>query len=133
MAKIPLIAIVDDDEAIREALCELLMVTGLTCRCFDSATAFLKSQPTGSFDGLITDIRMPGMSGFDLLDQLRTIGSPLPAIVLTSVSDERDRERALELGASAWLMKPVADDVLLSHLQSALAEGDYLWPEDMQG
>lgn len=130
MAKIPLVAIVDDDEEISEALCELLMSTGLTCRCFGSASAFLATYPASGFDALVTDIRMPGMSGIDLLDRLRTIDPAFPTIVLTSVSNERDRNRAFELGIMAWLMKPVTDDVLLGHLQSALAGGDYLWPEE---
>lgn len=133
MARIPFVAVVDDDESIREALCELLMVAGLACATFDSAPAFLTNGTAARFDGLITDIRMPGMSGLELLDRLRITAPRLPAVVLTSVTDERDRLRALELGACSWLTKPVADDVLLDHLKLALGEGDFLWPEDGAG
>ncbi|MBA3940298.1 MAG: hypothetical protein C0520_03705 [Sphingopyxis sp.] len=123
----------DDDEAIRDALCELLMVAGLACATFDGAPAFLTNGVAGHYDGLITDIRMPGMSGIELLDRLRVTAPELPTLVLTSVTDERDRLRALELGARAWLTKPVADDVLLDHLKAALGDGDFLWPEDDAG
>lgn len=132
MAKIPLVAVVDDDEAVREALCELLMVAGLDCTAFDGAPAFLAAS-AADFDGLITDIRMPGMTGIDLLDRLRRVAPELPAIVLTSVTDARDRRRALELGARAWLTKPVADDVLLGHLKAALGEDGFDWPENPLG
>lgn len=132
MAKIPLVAVVDDDEAVREALCELLMVAGLDCTAFDGAPAFLAAL-TGDVDVLVTDIRMPGMTGIELLARLRTVAPDLPAIVLSSVTDAHDRSRALELGARAWLTKPVCDDVLLGHLKSALGEEGFDWPENLPG
>lgn len=126
MPKIPLVAIVDDDEAIREALCDLLMVAGLDCCTFDSAPAFLANGAPGRIDCLITDIRMPGMSGLDLLERMRAEGSDLPVIVLTSVLDPGASARAHALGAQAWLPKPVADDVLLEQLKSAIGPDN--WP-----
>lgn len=126
MPKTPLVAVVDDDEAIREALCDLLMVTGLECSTFDSAPAFLDSVQN-HFDCLITDVRMPGMSGIDLLERMRAGGSDLPVIVLTSVIDSSARARALDLGAQAWLTKPVADDALLDQLKAAIGAED--WPD----
>jgi FixJ family two-component response regulator len=117
---------VDDDEAIREALCDLLMVTGLECSTFDSAPAFLDNVQN-HFDCLITDVRMPGMSGIDLLERMRAGGSDLPVIVLTSVIDSSARARALDLGAQAWLTKPVADDALLDQLKAAIGAED--WPD----
>lgn len=116
----------DDDESIREALCDLLMVTGLACCTFDGAPAFLADQGAQGVDCLITDVRMPGMSGLDLLERVRAGGSNLPVIVLTSVLDQSARARALELGAQAWLTKPVADDVLLDQLKAAIGTED--WP-----
>ncbi|SEH10705.1 Response regulator receiver domain-containing protein [Sphingopyxis sp. YR583] len=126
MPKTPLVAVVDDDEAIREALCDLLMVTGLECSTFDSAPAFLDKMQD-RFDCLITDVRMPGMSGIDLLERVRAGGSDLPVIVLTSVLDLSARARALHLGAQAWLTKPVADDALLDQLKTAIGAED--WPD----
>ncbi|HEV2600607.1 response regulator transcription factor [Sphingopyxis sp.] len=116
----------DDDESIREALCDLLMVAGLACCTFDGAPAFLADQGARGVDCLITDVRMPGMSGLDLLERVRAGGSNLPVIVLTSVLDQSARARALELGAQAWLTKPVADDALLDQLKAAIGSED--WP-----
>jgi len=124
----PLVAIVDDDEAIREALCDLLMVTGFACCTFDGARAFLADQAADSVDCLITDIRMPGMTGLDLLERVRAEGSDLPVIVLTSVLDPGARAKALQLGAQAWLAKPVADEALLEQLKSAIGTDD--WPAE---
>ncbi len=124
----PLVAIVDDDEAIREALCDLLMVTGFACCTFDGARAFLSDQAADSVDCLITDIRMPGMTGLDLLERVRAEGSELPVIVLTSVLDPGARAKALQLGAQAWLTKPVADEALLEQLKSAIGTDD--WPAE---
>lgn len=116
----------DDDESIREALCDLLMVAGLACCTFDGAPAFLADQGARGVDCLITDVRMPGMSGLDLLERVRAGGSNLPVIVLTSVLDQSARARAIELGAQAWLTKPVADDALLDQLKAAIGSED--WP-----
>lgn len=128
MPKTPLVAVVDDDEAIREALCDLMMVTGLACSTFDSAPAFLNDNSPTEADCLITDVRMPGMSGIDLLERMRAGGSNLPVIVLTSVLDAGARAKALELGAQAWLTKPVADETLLDQIRSAIGEED--WPDE---
>ncbi|MBE1530077.1 FixJ family two-component response regulator [Sphingopyxis sp. OAS728] len=130
MPKTPLVAVVDDDEAIREALCDLMMVTGLACSTFDSAPAFLNDNSPIEVDCLITDVRMPGMSGIDLLERMRAGGSKLPVIVLTSVLDAGARAKALELGAQAWLTKPVADETLLDQIKSAIGEED--WPDELR-
>lgn len=127
MPNIPLVAVVDDDEAIREALCDLLMVAGLDCNAFDSAAAFLAGHAPGRTDCLITDIRMPGMNGLDLLEKMRADGSNLPVIVVTSVLDPRARARARALGAQAWLAKPVAEGALLAELKAAIGPGK--WPD----
>jgi two-component system response regulator FixJ len=115
-----MIAVVDDDEAIRDALSDLLMVEGFACQAFDGASAFLAHPGHPSFDCLITDMRMPGMNGLDLLEHLHARGTILPIIVLTSVVDEQSRRHALTLGARTWLTKPVADNVLLDALKDAL-------------
>lgn len=120
MSRIPAIAVVDDDEDVREALSELMMVEGFGCRVFDGAGSFLERFDHEPFDCLITDIRMPGMSGIDLLEHLRSLGSTLPVIILTSVLDSQCRGRSLALGARAWLTKPVADSVLLGAVMSVL-------------
>lgn len=124
MSKAPVIAIVDDDEAIRDALSDLLLVEGFACNAFDGAAAFLVQYGRRSFDCLITDMRMPGMNGLELLEHLHGLGSTLPVIVLTSVIDEQSRGQSHALGARAWLTKPVADNVLLDELRRALKAGN---------
>lgn len=129
MSSVPLIAIVDDDEAIREALSDLLLVEGYACQAFDGASSFLSQYEGRSFGCLITDMRMPGMSGLELLEHLHRLGSAMPVIVLTSVIDEQCRQQSLGLGARAWLFKPVADNVLLGALKDALEAGEGAHPE----
>jgi two-component system response regulator FixJ len=74
----PSIAVVDDDEAMREALCELLQALAMSCRTFDRAEAFLAAYAPGEFDCLVTDLSMPGMGGQELLRKLRALGSSIP-------------------------------------------------------
>lgn len=121
MSHMPTVAIVDDDEAVREALGDLLMVSGLACECFEGAAEFLAARRVGQFDCLVTDIRMPGMSGIELIARLRNERAGLPVIVLSSVLDESTRSHALAIGACAWLTKPVTDEHLLGALAQAIA------------
>ena len=120
----PVIAVVDDEEAIRDALSDLLLVMGYSCHVFDRAESFLAADAPDRFDCLITDIRMPGISGLELLQRLKAAGSTMPVIVVTSVTDPSTRSRALEGGAHAYLTKPVTDEVLLQSLKSALPDKD---------
>jgi two-component system response regulator FixJ len=128
----PVIAVVDDEEAIRDALSDLLLVMGYSCQAFDRAEAFLAAVAPGRFDCLITDIRMPGMSGLDLLQHLQAAGSTMPMIVVTSMTDPATRSRALASGAHAYLTKPVTDEALLQSLRTALP-GREVPPIDEEG
>jgi FixJ family two-component response regulator len=121
-----LVAVVDDDDDVREALSDLLLVLGLSCRTFDRAEALLAAYRPGVFDCVITDVRMPGISGLDLLRRLRSLDSPVPVIVITSDTNPKTRSQAFEAGAHACLTKPVEDDMLLDHLMSALGRDDFL-------
>ncbi|MDR6288389.1 MULTISPECIES: response regulator transcription factor [Inquilinus] len=137
LSKVPVIAIVDDDEAMRDALSELLQVMGFSCSAFDGAAAFLAHHAPGRFDCLITDVRMPGMDGIDLHRRLRALGSTLPVVIITSAPDPATRARALDGGACAYLAKPVDDSALLDHLRSVLGHDDgrdeQLDEEDLPG
>ena len=126
LLKAPLVAIVDDDDDVREALSDLLLVLGLACRTYDRAEALLADYEPGVFDCIITDLRMSGMSGLELLRHLRRIDGSVPIIVITSDTDAKAHLQALEGGAHAFLTKPVADSALLGHLQSALGREDLL-------
>jgi two-component system response regulator FixJ len=120
LVKTPTIAIVDDDEAVREALSDLLVVMDVACRTFDRAEAFMAEYVPGHFDCLITDVAMPGMSGLELQERLRELDSSMPVIIITADASRATRVRALSGGAHACLTKPVNDEVLFRHLQSAL-------------
>ncbi|MDL2409230.1 response regulator [Rhizobium calliandrae] len=126
MFESPVIAIVEDDAAMREALSDLLQVLGLSCRTFDRTEPFLAASEPSAFGCLISDVRLPGNSGLDLLQRLKERGSTMPVIVVTSYADPGIRSRALEGGAYAYLTKPFADEVLLRHLNSALRSNNPL-------
>lgn len=117
-----MIAIVDDDDDVREALSDLLQVAGLSSRLYDRAEAFLAAYEPGAFDCIVTDVRMPAMSGLELQRHLRRVDSAVPVIVITSDTGPTIRAQALEGGAHAFMTKPVEDSVLLRHVQSALGK-----------
>jgi two-component system response regulator FixJ len=121
LSKAPIVAIIDDDEAVREALSDLLLVLDLPCRTFDRAEAFMGEYVPGRFDCLITDVSMPGHSGLDLLQRLRSIGSSIPVIIVTADTNPTTRSSAMTGGAHAYLTKPVSGEALLRHLRSALS------------
>jgi two-component system response regulator FixJ len=116
----PVIAIVDDDSEMRDALCDLLLVEGLACRAFESAEAFLAAHAPGAFAAVVTDVRMPGMTGLGLLARIKQSEPDLPVIVVTSAIDAQTRQRAMDGGAQAFLVKPIRDADLLSHLTAIL-------------
>ena len=120
MSETPIVAIVEDDEAVREALSDLLLVRNLPYRTFGRAESFLAAYMPGRFGCLITDVRMPGIGGLELQQRLRALGSSVPVIFITSATDPETRARALDAGAYAFLTKPVGEDVLIGKLKSAL-------------
>jgi two-component system, LuxR family, response regulator FixJ len=120
LSKTPLVAIVDDDQAVREALCDLLLVLDVACRSFDRAEAFMAEFVPGRFDCLITDVSMPGRSGLELQERLRELGSSMPVIFITADTSPATEARALRGGAYACLTKPVNDEVLFHLLQNAM-------------
>ncbi|WP_256806234.1 response regulator transcription factor [Bradyrhizobium sp. Bra64] len=130
--RLPAVAVVDDDEAVREALSDLLVVLGFACQTFDRAEAFMAAYAPHHFDCLITDVSMPGRSGLELQERLRELGSSMPVIIITADASPATRARALSGGALACLTKPVNDDVLLHHLQSTLDRAGRSQSDDRQ-
>jgi FixJ family two-component response regulator len=120
LSKVPLIAIVDNDPAMREALRDLLQVAGLSSRIYAGAAAFFDEHAPGRFALVLTDLRMPGTDGIELLRRLRSTGDDLPAIVVTSASDPVTQAQAIDEGALACLPKPVADHILLDLIATVL-------------
>lgn len=116
----PLIAIVDDDDAVREALFDLLQVEGLSARTFGSGAALLADADADRFDCIITDVRMADVDGLELQQRLRARDSSVPVIFLTSSVEDATRIQALSDGAAAWFTKPVADEELLDAIRAAL-------------
>lgn len=123
MPRKPVIAVIDDDPEVREALSELLQVLSLEGQAFSSAEEFLDSYRQGLFDCLITDVRMPGINGLELLSKLKAMGSDLPTIVISSSVAEETGAVALANGALAFLRKPIEDKVLIHYLSLALGQG----------
>ena len=120
MSDIPLIAVVDDDGAVREAVQSLLRSVGFRAEAFASAQDFLQSERLPDTACLIVDVRMPRMSGLALQQQLTTAQCPIPIIFITAHGDAETRARALRAGAVAFLDKPFSDEVLLEAVQAAL-------------
>ena len=120
MSDIPLIAVVDDDEAIRDAIQSLLRAVGPRAAVFASAEDFLQADQRQATACLIVDVRMPRMSGLELQRQLTAANCPIPLIFLTAHGDAEMRARALRAGAVAFLDKPFSDEVLLRAVHAAL-------------
>jgi FixJ family two-component response regulator len=119
-----LVAIVDDDQSLRRSLRNLLESAGFRVTAFASAEELLKSSSGETFDCLVLDLRLDGMSGFDLLQRLADTGSRIPVIILTAHGDDQAGQRARQAGALAFLSKPVRGDVLLDAVRSALRRGE---------
>ena len=115
-----MIAIVDDDDAGREALQQLVRSLGYSVATFGSAEAFLNSEQFSNTSCLITDLQMPGLSGLDLQDRLLAQGHHIPIIFLTAYPEENVRIRAMKAGAVGFLSKPCNDDHLLGCIKKAL-------------
>jgi FixJ family two-component response regulator len=114
------IAIVDDNEAVREAMKTLVRSLGCSASTFGSAEEFLKSEQVHDTSCLITDLHMPGLSGLDLQDRLIAKGHRIPIIFITGFPDYTARARAMRAGALAFLTKPINQHDLIDHLETAL-------------
>jgi two-component system response regulator FixJ len=114
--------VIDDDEAMRDSLAFLFKSAKVPVATYDSADAFLTALPTVTGGCVVTDVRMPGMSGLDLLKRLRELKSALPVIVITGHADVPLAVEAMKHGASDFLEKPFDDDVLLRAARRALAQ-----------
>jgi FixJ family two-component response regulator len=120
MSGVPLISIVDDDDALRNSLDDLIRSIGFRTQGFPSAEAFLNSHQAYDTACLILDVRMPGMNGLDLQRQMVAANWRTPIIFITSHADDGARARALEAGAVAFLYKPFREEELLHAIDAAL-------------
>ena len=115
-----MIAIVDDDESVREATKSLVRSLGYEAAAFCSAEEFLESAQLKTTACLITDVRMPGMSGVELQDRLIADGRVLPTVFISAFSDERVQQKVLDSGAVGYLHKPFEEDRLIAFIDTAL-------------
>ncbi|MBL8551590.1 MAG: response regulator [Hyphomonadaceae bacterium] len=116
-----MIHIIDDDEAMRESLQFLLASAQLDSRTYESATALLARVDELEPGCIVTDVRMPGMDGLDLVRRLNALAVPHPVIVLTGHADVPLAVEAMKLGVLEFLEKPFTDDALLQAVNAALS------------
>lgn len=117
-----LVHVIDDDEAVRASIAFLLEMADLPARTYPSAQAFLDVAGTLQHGCVVTDVRMPDISGLELVNRLKAMGVTLPVIVITGHGDVPLAVEAMRAGVLDFLEKPFDDTVLIKAIQSALAQ-----------
>ena len=126
-ADAPTIAVIDDDESVRRALRRFIDLLGYNVETFATAEEFLDrplgagSQTEESFRCLILDVHLPGMSGLDLQERLNAEGRDLAIVFITAYPNDRARSKALQAGATAFLLKPFDEQALVDAVNKGLA------------
>jgi FixJ family two-component response regulator len=121
MANIPLICVVDDDEAVRESLDGLLRSVGFAVKVFASAEEFLNSDHLSDIDCLLLDVRLPGMNGIELHGRLVANHCEIPVVFITAHGSEAGvRSQAFRNGAVDYLIKPLSEETVLNAVNKAL-------------
>jgi two-component system, LuxR family, response regulator FixJ len=114
--------VIDDDGAMRDSLDFLLGSADFEVKLFESAQHFLDALPGIEFGCVVSDVRMPGMDGIELLKRLKTDGSPLPVLIMTGHGDVPLAVEAMKLGAADFVEKPFEDDRLIAMITLALTQ-----------
>jgi FixJ family two-component response regulator len=117
-----IVFVVDDDSSVRKASARLFRSAGLQVETFETARAFLDYTRPDVPSCLVLDVRMPGLSGFDLQEQLTSHGIDLPIVFMTGHGDIPMTVQAMKAGAVDFLPKPVNDERLLATVETAIAE-----------
>ena len=120
-SRAPIVFVVENDEAMRSSLAFLLEATGLRVATFDCAEAFVNACTPDQPGCLVLDVRLPGMSGVALQEQLEQIDIKLPVIIITGFADVDTAVRVLKRGAFDFFEKPIADELLLERIRQAIA------------
>jgi FixJ family two-component response regulator len=115
-----LIAVVEDEEPVRKALSRLLRAAGLHTVTFEGGEAFLESLAITHPDCLILDLHMPGMSGLELMHELKARNIAIPVIMITAHDEPFSRRRCLDVGAYSYMRKPLDDAALLDAIAEAM-------------
>jgi two-component system, LuxR family, response regulator FixJ len=116
--------IIDDDKAMRDSLDFLLESAGFDVTLFESAVSFLDALPGLGFGSVVSDVRMPGLDGLELLKRMKTSHSPFPILIMTGHGDIPLAVEAMKLGAVDFLEKPFEDDRLVAMIELALRQGE---------
>ena len=116
--------VIDDDEAMRDSLQFLLDSAGYSVRLFESAQAFLDALPELMFGCVVSDVRMPGIDGIELLKRVKAQASPFPILIMTGHGDVPLAVEAMKLGAVDFLEKPFEDDRLMAMLDVAIRQAE---------
>ena len=119
MGEKPVVYVVDDDKAVRESIAALVQANGIAVRCHASAEEFLETFDRSQLGCLITDVRMSGMSGIELLETLQAEGVSLPVIIITGYPDISMAVRAVRTGAVTFLEKPCREKELWTNIQNS--------------
>ena len=124
-----LVHVIDDDPAVRDSLAFLLETANLSPRTYDSAVSFLEALPEVTSGCVVTDVRMPEMTGIELVRRLKAQGFRLPIVMITGHADVPLAVEAMKAGVADFIEKPFDDDVLLAAIGAALRDGE----KDRQG
>ncbi len=118
--KPPLIYVLDDDDSVRSALGSFLRSLGFKVETFSAGQQLVSSDQLKLLSCVISDVQMPGMSGFEVLSLLQNMNPPVPVILLTAFFEESLKQKALAGGASAFLSKPFSSAEMLKVLETLL-------------
>lgn len=121
----PVVHVIDDDESVRRSLDFLLRSAGFSTRMHESAQAFLDTLAQGVTGCIVTDVKMPEISGVELLRRLRGSELRIPVIVITGHADVPMAVEAMKSGAADFLEKPFDDNVLIASVRAALASAEH--------
>ena len=122
MVNEPVVHVIDDDDSARHSLGFLLDCAGLTVQSYPSAVAFLERVGSMAHGCIVTDVRMPDMSGVELIGRLKILGVADPVIVITGHADVPMAIQAMKQGVSDFIEKPFSDETILSAVRGALAD-----------
>ena len=126
-----IVHVVDDDEAVRDSVAFLLRSAQIEVEIYESAVAFL-GKAGGATGCVVTDVRMPEMSGIDLMRRLKELGITLPVIVMTGHGDVPLAVEAMKAGAADFIEKPFNDEAMLTAVRAALARGEAVGKRDAE-
>lgn len=122
MASEPIVYVVDDDQGARDSLEFLLDCAGIRVRSFASADLLLAASPPLAGACIVTDVRMPGRSGIELVEEMKRRGASVPVIVITGHADVPLAIQAMHAGVADFIEKPFDDEAMLAAIRKALAQ-----------